>query len=145
MLKRLFNIAIAVRDVQEAAARYERLFGLKLGHIAEWPDLGIRTAMLPVGDTTVELVQPLEPGKGPVARFLDQHGEGLYIMSLQVDDLEEHTRRLEAAGARYVKRPGHYILGKGAEHHLIAAFLHPKDTGGVAVELAQFLDRGSPA
>ncbi len=140
MLKRLFNIAIAVHDIEEAARRYQRIFGLTPGNIAEWPDLGIRTAMLPMGDTTIELVQPLVAGKGPVAKFLEHGGEGLYIMSLQVDNLEEHTRRLDAEGVRYVKRPGHYILSKGKEHHLVAAFIHPKDTGGVAVELAQFLD-----
>lgn len=143
MIKRLFNVAIAVHDIDDATRRYQRLFGFRLGDVAESANLGIRTAMLVMENTTIELVQPLVLADSPVARFLARRGEGLYMVFLEVDDLEEHERSLDAAGVRYVRRRGRYAPNRGEEHEFMEVFVHPKDAGGVAVGLVQFLDKRS--
>jgi methylmalonyl-CoA/ethylmalonyl-CoA epimerase len=87
-------------------------------------------AFVSMGDTQLELVQPLDPTSG-VARFLDTHGEGLHHVGVAVDDLSAELRRLEADGVRLIDR----VPRRGV--HGLIAFIHPHGTGGVLVELVQ--------
>lgn len=130
MIKKVDHIAIAVTNLKEALATYEKLFGLKPAHIKELPDQGVRAASLPIGEVELELLEPIDP-KGGVARFLERKGEGLHHISFEVEDVDKELATLAAKNAELIDkkgRPG--LAGK-------IGFLHPNSTRGVLIELAQ--------
>ncbi len=129
-LRRLDHTAVAVRDLDEAVTRYEGLLCGRAGERIVMADQGVEVAFVSIGDTQLELVQPLDPTSG-VARFLDSRGEGLHHVGVAVDDLVAELRRLEADGVRLIDR-----VPRPGVHGLIA-FIHPHSTGGVLVELVQ--------
>ena len=128
---RLDHIGVAVRSIEDRLALYRDLLGLDLARIEEVPGEGVKIAMLPAGRTRIELVEPAGSAS-TVARFLEKRGEGIHHVCFEVGDLAATLERfkkagLEAAGA--VDRPG-------AEGSRIA-FIHPRSTGGVLIELRQ--------
>ncbi len=129
-MRRIDHTAVAVRDLAEAVTRYEGLLGGRAGERIVMADQGVEVAFVSMGDTQLELVQPLDPTSG-VARFLDSRGEGLHHVGVAVDDLVAELRRLEADGVRLIDR----VPRRGA--HGLIAFIHPHGTGGVLVELVQ--------
>ncbi len=129
-LHRIDHTAVAVRDLDEAAARYESLFSAHAGERIMMEDQGVKVAFVSLGDTQLELVQPLDTTSG-VARFLESRGEGLHHVGVAVDDLVGELRRLESDGVRLIDR----VPRRGA--HGLIAFIHPHGTGGVLVELVQ--------
>jgi len=129
-VRRIDHTAVAVRDLAEAVTRYEGLLGGRAGERIVMADQGVEVAFVSMGDTQLELVQPLDPTSG-VARFLDSRGEGLHHVGVAVDDLVAELRRLEADGVRLIDR----VPRRGA--HGLIAFIHPHGTGGVLVELVQ--------
>ncbi len=129
-LHRIDHTAVAVRDLDEAVARYESLFSAHAGERITMEDQGVKVAFVSLGDTQLELVQPLDPTSG-VARFLESRGEGLHHVGVAVDDLVGELRRLESDGVRLIDR----VPRRGA--HGLIAFIHPHGTGGVLVELVQ--------
>jgi methylmalonyl-CoA/ethylmalonyl-CoA epimerase len=94
-------------------------------------DQKVRTAFLPVGDTEVELLESTDPD-GPVAKFIEKRGEGLQHLAFKVDDIDSALRELEARGVRLIDSTPR--IGAGNKR---IAFLHPKDTFGVLVELSE--------
>jgi methylmalonyl-CoA epimerase len=127
---RLDHVAVAVKDLQGALRAFEAL-GLRCSHVEEVPAEGVRVAFLPAEDVSVELLEPTSPA-GAVARFLASRGEGVHHVALRVPSLHEALTRAEAAGLRPVPpapRPG----ARGTR----VAFLNPKDTSGVLVELIE--------
>ncbi len=129
-MRRIDHTAVAVRDLAEAVPRYEGLLGGRAGERIIMADQGVEVAFVSMGDTQLELVQPLDPTSG-VARFLDSHGEGLHHVGVAVDDLSAELRRLEVDGVRLIDR----VPRRGV--HGLIAFIHPHGTGGVLVELVQ--------
>jgi methylmalonyl-CoA/ethylmalonyl-CoA epimerase len=126
----LDHVAVAVHDLDAAVRRYESL-GLRCQHVEDVPSEGVRVAFLPAGEAALELLQPLQPD-GPVARFLQARGEGLHHVALRVPDLDAALERARAAGVR-VLEPAPRLGSRGRR----VAFLHPKDTSGVLVELVE--------
>jgi methylmalonyl-CoA epimerase len=128
---RIHHVGIAVHSINEAAARFGSLLGLAEGARYELPELGVRVLFLPVGDSNLELLEPV--GEGSTVRsFLEKRGEGIHHVCFEVDDIEKSLAELAAKGARLIDakpRPG-------AGGHLVA-FVHPKSTHGVLVELKQ--------
>lgn len=129
-MRRIDHTAVAVRDLAEAVPRYEGLLSGRAGQRIVIADQGVEVAFVSMGDTQLELVQPLDPTSG-VARFLDSRGEGLHHVGVAVDDLSAELRRLEADGVRLIDR----VPRRGV--HGLIAFIHPHGTGGVLVELVQ--------
>ncbi|MDP2342238.1 MAG: methylmalonyl-CoA epimerase [Deltaproteobacteria bacterium] len=130
----LDHIAIATADLDGALKFWEAQLGLKVEHIEELPERGIRVAFLPVGPhgMRIELVAPL-PGRehdSEVSKFLTDRGGGIHHIALRTDDVDADTRALEAAGARMAQQP------KPGAHECRVAFVHPKSTGGVLLELS---------
>jgi LAO/AO transport system kinase len=125
----LDHIGIAVRRLDERLPFYRDLLGLTHQGTEEVTTEGVRAAFLPAGRTRIELLEPLRDD-ATLARHLEKRGEGVHHLCFEVDDLDAALRRLEAAG--------HEIVGgsarPGAEGSRVA-FLHPKRTGGVLVEL----------
>jgi methylmalonyl-CoA/ethylmalonyl-CoA epimerase len=129
MRLRLDHVAIAVRDVQAAAARFQKL-GLELTSVEDVPSQGAKVAFFEAGGAHLELVAPTE--EGAVSRSIDKRGEGLHHICLEVDDIEAAIALARAAGLPLVDetpRPG-----AGGSR---VAFLHPKGLNGVLVELVE--------
>jgi methylmalonyl-CoA epimerase len=130
VIKKIDHLAIVVHNIEEALQIYEGALGLELTDVEEVPEQAVRIAFLPVGDSEIELVEPLTADSG-TAKFLDKRGEGLHHICLEVDDIEAALRDLAAKGIRLIdKQPRQGAHGR-------VAFLHPKGTHGVLVELIE--------
>ncbi len=127
----LDHVAIAVGDLDASLAEYGRLYGVTALHREVVADQGVEEAMIAVGGSFIQLLQPLGPDT-PVGRFLASNGEGLHHIALAVDDIDAALAHLEAEGARLIDRQPR-IGGGGAR----IAFVHPKQTAGTLIELVE--------
>ena len=127
---RLRHVAVAVESIDTALPLWKAL-GLELRHTEDVPSEGVRTAHLAAGGAEVELLEPLA-GDTPVGRFLERQGPGLHHIALEVDDLEAALARCADVGLK----PLSGSARDGAEGSRIA-FFHPRDTGGVLLELVE--------
>lgn len=125
------HLGIAVKSIESAIKFYSEILGLKLEGEEVITEQKVKTAFLPVGDTEVELLESTDPD-GPVAKFIDKRGEGLQHIAFKVDDIDSALRELEARGVRLIDSTPR--IGAGNKR---IAFLHPKDTFGVLVELSE--------
>jgi methylmalonyl-CoA/ethylmalonyl-CoA epimerase len=125
------HIGIAVKDIEAALKFYAEILGLKLEGEEVVAEQKVKTAFLPVGDTEVELLESTE-SDGPIAKFIEKKGEGFQHIAFKVDDLEATLRELEEKGIRLIDRKPR--IGAGNKK---IAFLHPKATFGVLVELSE--------
>jgi len=127
----LDHIAIAVANLEEALRFYTDALGLAYQDIETIADQGVRLAKLAVGDSHLELLEPLS-AKSPVGKFLQQRGAGLHHICLEVDDIAARLSELKSKGVQLINESATYGAG-GAQ----IAFIHPKATGGVLIELSQ--------
>jgi len=133
MFEKISHIGIAVRDIEASSALFQTLFGKKPDHAEDLPEHKVKTAMFAVGESAIELTQALDP-ESPVAKFIEKKGEGVHHVSFIVDDIDAELARLKAAGFQLIdERPR-----PGADGHRVA-FLHPKSTNGVLIEISQKL------
>lgn len=132
-ISKIDHTAIAVRALDEAIPRYEGLYGALCRERAVVGDQGVEVAFFAFGDSQLELVAPLQSDTG-VARFLARHGEGLHHIAVQVDDIEAEIARLREAGRELIDAtPRTGVHGR-------IAFVHPRGTGGVLLELVEKSD-----
>lgn len=129
-ITRINHIAIAVPDIEAALAFWQDALGLHVDHIEDVPSQQATVAFIPVGDSEVELVKPTSPETG-VARFIAERGGGMHHLCFEVDDIEEILATLKAKGIRLINESPLELPGRKM------AFIHPKSTGGVLVELYQ--------
>jgi len=130
MIKHISHIGIAVKDLEEGIAFYEKL-GLTLEGTEEVPSQMVRVAFFPVGDTRIELLAPTSE-ESPIAKFIEKKGEGIQHIAFAVEDLPQALKDTAEDGIRLIDkepRPG--------AHGADIAFLHPKSTGGVLIELCK--------
>lgn len=125
------HIGIAVSNLKEAIAFYENVLGLKCYSIEEVPDQKVRTAFFMVGQTKIELLESTDP-EGPIGKFVEKRGEGIHHIAFAVENIEEQLVHVENQGIRLIDSKPR----KGAEG-LDIAFLHPKSTSGVLIELCE--------
>jgi len=129
--RRVAHIGIAVHDLEKSLAFYQEALGLEVSEIVEVPDRGMRIAMMPCGEAVLELMEPTGPDS-QIGRFLERRGPGIHHLCLQVDDIEAKLSELHDRGVEVVSsRPE-----VGAEGHPVA-FIHPRASGGVLVELLE--------
>ena len=126
--KRIDHVAIVVPDLEAAVATYEQNFGLTKVSAGEVPALGLRNAFLQIGDAQLELVTPLT-AQGPVADFLVKQRGGMYLLSLEVDDLDAAIKELQDQGVRV-----NVAAGSGGQR---LAFVSPSATHGVLLQLLE--------
>lgn len=131
MIRRLDHIAIAVPDLDAAIARFVADLGLTLEGTEDVPTEQTSTAFLPVGETRIELIHPMN-GQGPVQASLDKRGPGLHHICFETDDIDGDMERLRAKGYRFLSE-----APKPGAHGTRVAFIHPKSCGGVLIELAE--------
>lgn len=135
MIGKIDHVGLAVRSIDEARRFWEAL-GLRVAGIEEVPAEGVRVAMIPCGESRIELLEPTRDDS-PVARFLDQRGEGIHHVCLGSDDVATDDGALREAGYE-VLRPEPTEGAGGSK----VQFVHPRSAHGVLVELAEPAEAG---
>ena len=131
MSLRVEHIALAVADLDAAIAHYASVWGLEVEHRERVDDQGVEEAMLPIGDSYLQLLGATDP-ETTVGKFLSKRGEGLHHIAYEVDDLEATLADLKAKGVPLIDEAPR-VGGRG---HMVA-FVHPKGNHGLLVELIQ--------
>ena len=131
MITHLDHVAIAVESLDEAIKRFVEDFGLQLEGTEDVISEQTATAFLPLPGTRIELVAPLE-GAGPIAHALSKRGPGVHHLCFRTDDIESDMKRLTEKGYRFTSDKA-----RDGAHGTRVAFIHPKSTGGVLIELAE--------
>lgn len=130
MIKRIDHVGIAVKNLEEAIKVWEGL-GLKVEEIEEVPDQKVRTAIIHVGESRIELLEGTSEDS-PISKFIAKRGEGIHHIALGVDDIEAHLAKLKEEGYMLIDEKPRIGAG-GAK----IAFIHPKAVSGVLLELCQ--------
>lgn len=130
MIRRIDHVGIAVVSIAETRGFYEAM-GLTVEAIEEVPQEGVRVAMIPCGDSKIELLEATSPDS-PIARFLEKRGPGIHHLCFASDDIQHDDLMLRAAGVNLLRPEP--TPGAGG---CWVQFVHPKSAGGVLVELAQ--------
>lgn len=133
LLTRIDHVGIAVADLDAAIEFYESAFGLTMAHQEVNEEQGVREAMMAVGDSGsfIQLLAPLSP-ESTIAKFLNRSGPGIQQVAYAVDDIEATAATLRERGVRVL-----YETAKVGTGGSLVNFCHPKDCGGVLVELVQ--------
>ncbi|MGB9686669.1 MAG: methylmalonyl-CoA epimerase [Rectinema subterraneum] len=128
---KLDHIGIAVEKIDAALSVWEGILSLPLHGIEEVADQKVKTAFMPIGESEIELLESTDP-EGPIGKFLAAKGQGVHHLAFRVANIEEALAELKAKGVRLIDETPRYGAG-GAR----IAFIHPKATGGVLVELCE--------
>lgn len=129
-IKKIDHVAICVRDVDEAVAKYKQVLGLDPQVREVVASQKTEAVLLPIGETSLELISPR--GNEGLEKFLEKKGPGLHHIAVEVEGIEQALLTLKALGIPLIDETPR----KGARGHKVA-FLHPKATGGVLVELVE--------
>jgi methylmalonyl-CoA/ethylmalonyl-CoA epimerase len=130
MIGRIDHVGIAVRSIEESRVLYEAM-GLSVEAIEEVPAEGVRVALIPCGDTRIELLEATTEDS-PIQRFLERRGPGMHHLCLATDDIESDQERLSEGGFKLLREQP--TRGAGG---CWVQFVHPASTGGVLLELSQ--------
>lgn len=136
MILSLDHIAIAVPDLERAIERFSKDFGLKLAGTEDVEPAQTSTAFFPIPGTRIELVHPLR-GQGPLVKHLEKRGAGIHHLCFSVDDIRAEMKRLTGLGYRFLTDEP--TIGA---HDSLVAFIHPKSTDGVLLELVEHRGEG---
>ena len=135
MLKKMDHVAIAVNNIEETAKFYQNMMGLTLSGVEVVTAQKTRVGFLKIGEVKIELVQPAAPDS-PLVKFLETKGQGIHHICFEVDDVEAEVKSYLDKGAAMIDqkpRPG--------AHNTKVAFVHPKSSGGVLIELNEFPEK----
>jgi methylmalonyl-CoA/ethylmalonyl-CoA epimerase len=130
-VKHIDHIGIAVKSIEKAGKFYTEILGLKIEDIEQVADQKVKVAFIPIGESEVELLESTDP-EGPVAKYIGARGEGVQHIAFRVENIEEALGELKAKGVRLIDQEPRRGAG-GAK----IAFIHPKETNGVLVELCE--------
>jgi methylmalonyl-CoA/ethylmalonyl-CoA epimerase len=125
------HIGIATRGIQDAITFYRDALGLEVSEPEEVADQKVRVAMLPIGESRIELLEGTS-ADSPIARFLEKRGPGIHHIAVRVDDIRAALANLKQKGARLIDEEPR--AGAGG---CLVAFVHPSSTGGVLLELVE--------
>lgn len=130
-LKRIHHIAILVEDIDASLIFWHETLGIEPSRIDDIPQEASRIAVLPLGETEIELVQPTTSDSG-LSRFLEKRGPGMHHLCFEVADLQSMLLQLKAKGVQLINEQPNI-----GENGTLYAFIHPKSTNGVLLELYQ--------
>lgn len=131
-IKKIHHIAVAVEDIDKAAEFWQEVLGLELEHVEEVESQHARIAFFPCGESEIELVQPTDAESG-TARFIQNRGAGIHHLCVEVADIDAALQELKEKGVRLINETA--LVEEGRK----MAFIHPKSSGGVLLELYQVL------
>jgi methylmalonyl-CoA/ethylmalonyl-CoA epimerase len=129
-ITKINHVAIVVPDIENALGFWRDALGLELHHVEDVPSQKSQVAFLPLGESEVELVRPTSDDSG-VAKFLTERGSGMHHLCFEVDDIDGMLTDLKAKGIRLINETAMQLEGRKV------AFVHPKSSNGVLVELYQ--------
>lgn len=132
-IKKINHIAIAISDVEESLVFWRDAMGLEVDHMEDVPSQKAQVVFIPVGDSEVELVKPTSPDTG-VAKFINEKGGGMHHLCFEVDDIDGMLAQLRDKGVRLINEIALELPGRKM------AFVHPKSTNGVLVELYEIVN-----
>jgi len=130
-MRKIEHIGIAVKSLETSNLLFEKLFGQPPYKEEEVVSEGVKTSFFMNGPNKIELLEATNPDS-PIAKFIDKKGEGIHHIAFDVNDIEEEIKRLKSEGFIVLNE----VPKKGADNKLVA-FLHPKGTNGVLIELCQ--------
>jgi methylmalonyl-CoA/ethylmalonyl-CoA epimerase len=133
-IKKINHIAMLVENIDQSLHFWQEVLGLQPSKISHRPDEAARIAFFPIAECEIELVQPTTRDSG-LSRFLEKHGAGMHHLCLEVDDLSGMLEKLKSAGVQLINDQP-----KQGEDGRLYAFIHPKSSGGVLLELYQVKD-----
>jgi methylmalonyl-CoA/ethylmalonyl-CoA epimerase len=131
MFEKMDHVGIAVKDIEASIKIYKDKFGMNPSLVYESPHTKAKIAFIPIGEVKVELIQPCDP-ESVMAKFLEKKGEGIHHLCYKVKDVDESLRELEAKGIQLIDKKSRKVR----ENERVA-FLSPKSTNGVLIELVQ--------
>jgi len=131
MLHNINHIGIAVQSLEASIPFYRNALSMPFQGFEEVAEQKVRVAMLQVGESKIELLEPTSPDS-PIAKFLEKNGPGIHHVAYEVADIEAAIAQLKASGARMIDE-----TPRSGAHGSRIAFVHPKSSGGVLTELCQ--------
>ena len=129
MVNKIEHLGIAVKNIEAANTTYEKLLGIKPYKSEAVESEGVTTSFFMLGESKVELLEATKEDS-PIAKFIEKKGEGIHHLAFETNDLDAELKRLQGEGFELLKG----FPKKGADNKMVA-FLHPRDTSGVLVEL----------
>ena len=131
MLKKIEHIGVAVRNIEKSIPLFRDILGIQLEKVYESDAIKTKIAFFPLGDSTIELIEAVDPSS-PVAKFIEKRGEGIHHICFGVENVEAALRHFEAKGIELLnKQP------RRTENGDLIAFLNPKSTNGILIELVE--------
>ena len=127
------HVAIVAQDIDAALNFWEQTFGVELDHVEDVPSQKSKVALLPLGESEIELVQPTTSDSG-LANFLEKRGEGIHHICIEVEDIDATLAELKSKGVRLINDVPEELPGRKM------AFVHPKAANGVLIELYQLTE-----
>lgn len=131
MIDKIDHIGIAVKSIDDAQKLYTDILGLKVQELEEVPEQKVRVAVIPVGESRIELLEATAPD-GPTAKYIEKRGEGIHHIAVRVDDIDQTLAELKSAGVPLIDEK--FRIGAGGAK---IAFVHPKGTNGILLELCE--------
>ncbi len=130
-IKHIDHIGIAVKEIKQAGKFYTDILGLAIKDIENVSEQKVNVAFIPITDSEVELLETTEPD-GPIAKYIDSRGEGVQHIAFRVENIHDALEELKAKGVRLIDKEPRQGAG-GAK----IAFIHPKETNGVLIEICE--------
>jgi len=131
MIRKIDHIAIASKDIDDVQGFFNRLLGIEIGERETVDDQKIRTDVYSLGESNIEIMEPTAD-ESPISKFLEKRGEGIHHICFAVDDIEQMLTELKSSGIELIDEKPR--IGAGGKR---IAFLHPKSTHGVLIELSE--------
>ena len=128
-IKRIAHLGVAVRDLDAALAFFTQGLPLEVVHTEDYQ--GMKIGFIPVGDSSIELLQDVS-GSSAIKKYLDKNGEGIHHIAFEVDDIHQAVEELKAKGIKLIDE-----TPRSGAHGMHIAFMHPKGTHGILMELVQ--------
>ncbi|HLH32597.1 MAG TPA: methylmalonyl-CoA epimerase [Terriglobia bacterium] len=125
------HVGIAVKSLAQAVKVYQDAIGLSVSGYDEVDDQGVRVAMLTIGESRIELLEPTREDS-PIEKFMTKRGEGIHHIAVRVDNIEQTLEKLKASGVRLIDS-----APRNGAHNTRIAFIHPSSTHGVLLELVE--------
>lgn len=129
--KRIHHVGIAVANLDEAIPKYEALFGQAVQRIEDVLDQKVRTAFFAVGESHFELLEAMD-SDSPIAKYLSKYKPGIHHLCVEVRDIQAAIAHYDQLGLELIDR-----VPRPGAHNMMVAFIHPRTTGGVLLEIAQ--------
>ncbi|MEA1940159.1 MAG: methylmalonyl-CoA epimerase [Candidatus Caldatribacteriota bacterium] len=131
MIEKIDHIGIAVKDIQKVSKIFNNILDLKVTGEEVIEEQKVKVAFLPIGNSELELLESTSP-EGPIAKYIERKGEGVQHIAFKVNNIEKVLQKLKKEGVRLIDEKPRYGAG-GAK----IAFLHPKSTNGILIELCE--------